>query len=90
MSVRVQVVLDEAERELFRSCARKEGMSLSSWLRKLATERAKAVRSPSLETAEDLMRFWEDCDRREKGREPEWEQHLEVMQESRLSGLPRS
>lgn len=89
MSVRIQVVMEEAERELFRSCARKEGMSLSSWMRKVATERAKAARSPRLDTAEDLQRFWDDCDRRENGREPDWEQHLEVMQESRSSGLPR-
>jgi hypothetical protein len=33
MAVRIQVVVDEREREAFRAQARAEGRSLSGWLR---------------------------------------------------------
>ncbi len=36
---RIQVLLDEAEREEFRRQAEREGVSLSAWLRRAARER---------------------------------------------------
>jgi hypothetical protein len=88
MAVRVQVVLSEQERERFRRLARLEGMSMSAWLKKAGLERAKAlVLSEPLRTREELSEFFSRCDQREQGREPDWEEHLEVLRRSRVSGL---
>jgi hypothetical protein len=34
----------------------------------------------------DLRKFFKACDLREKGREPDWEEHLKAMEESRATG----
>ena len=42
MATRVQVILDEAEREAFRAIAEQEGLSLSAWLRQAGKDRLAA------------------------------------------------
>jgi hypothetical protein len=80
---RVQVILDEAEKEAFRHVAREEGMSLSAWLRRAGRERLSARRGrPRIRTVKDLRAFFAACDRRERGREPDWEEHLAVIERS--------
>jgi hypothetical protein len=37
-------------------------------------------------SAADLRRFFKACDLREKGREPDWEDHLKAMEDSRETG----
>ena len=38
---------------------------------------------------EELAEFWRQCDaRRDLEREPDWEEHLKVINESRSKGLP--
>jgi hypothetical protein len=34
----------------------------------------------------DLRKFFKACDLREKGREPNWKEHLKAMEESRKTG----
>ena len=89
MTIRVQVVLDEEERERFRELASREGRSLSAWFRDAARDRADLLeRKRVIETVEDLHAFFEQCDSREGGREPDWSEHLEIIDASRKDGLP--
>lgn len=57
---RIQVVIDEAEREQFRACARAAGMSLSEWLRRLGRERIAASEARRLVTRDDLLAFFDE------------------------------
>ena len=86
MSSRVQVILDEAEREIFRRRARAEGLSLSAWLRRAGHERLSARPAASLGSRRALRAFFASCDVREKGKEPDWREHLEVIETSRRRG----
>jgi len=86
MATRVQVVLADAEREAFRRRAEMEGLSLSAWLRQAGREKLAAHRPSPITTIAELRAFFEACDTREQGREPDWEEHLAVMERSRASG----
>jgi hypothetical protein len=83
---RVQVLLDEGEQEHFRQQAEREGMSLSAWLRQAGQERLRSRRSRRLSTLRELRDFFRVVDAREKGREPDWDEHLAVINRSRSSG----
>jgi hypothetical protein len=83
---RVQVLLDEGEQEHFRQQAQREGVSLSAWLRQAGQERLRSRRGRRLSTLRDLRDFFRATDAREKGREPDWEEHLSVINRSRASG----
>lgn len=85
--VRVQVLIEEREREAFRQVAEQEGKSLSGWMRESALDRLEATKTAGrITSSADLRRFFKACDLREKGREPDWEEHLKVMEESRKTG----
>jgi len=88
MSTRVQVVMDELELEEFRRVAARQGLSLSEWLRRAARERLQAEEPPRLSSAEELRAFFEECDRREHGAEPEWEEHRAVIEASKAFERP--
>ena len=90
MSSRVQVVMDEMEREAFRRAAAREGLSLSDWLRRAARDRLTAAAPRKLATVDELREFFGECDRREAGREPDWEEHRKVIEESRARGRSAS
>jgi hypothetical protein len=83
---RVQVLLEEAEREQFRRQAEREGLSLSAWLRRAGRERLRSPQGRRLSTVRELREFFREVDAREKGREPDWDEHLAVMARSRASG----
>ena len=84
---RIQVLLDPEERELFRRLARQRGLSLSGWLREAALARAtEEGRLAPLRTVEALRKFWAACDARAAGREPDWEEHLAVLDASKREG----
>jgi hypothetical protein len=85
--VRVQVLIEATEREAFRQVADREGKSLSGWLRESALDRLEATKAAAkLTSAAELRKFFKASDLREKGREPDWEEHLKVIEESRKSG----
>jgi hypothetical protein len=87
MTTRVQVLLEEDEKELFQRQARKEGVSLSAWFREAGKERLKSRPGRlEIETRDDLRAFFSACDTREEGREPDWQEHLETLERSKRSG----
>lgn len=84
MTIRVQVLLEEEEKELFVQEAQRAGMSLSAWIRDAGKERLKNRPARlKLETPDDLRVFFASCDSRQEGREPDWEEHLRVIERSK-------
>lgn len=85
---RVQLVVPDKDRDRFVQQARREGMSLSAWLRAAAEERMqRQARSERFQSPDEVWGFFAECDAREgEGREPDWEQHLEVIEASRRRG----
>lgn len=73
MTERIHLVLDAAEKERFRRLAARKGKTLSAWVRDAARFRAAVEARAGLETEEDLRRFFDECDARESGLEPDWE-----------------
>ena len=63
-------------------------MTLSSWLRSAAHERlGRQQRSHLFESPADLEAFFHGCDGLDgPGSEPNWDQHLSVIDESRRRG----
>ena len=89
---RVQLVIPDSDRDRYVYQAQREGMTFSAWLRAAAEERlAKQQRSKPFESVAHLEAFFQQCDEREGDTpEPDWHEHLRVMEESRMSGLPRT
>lgn len=88
MGIRVQVVLSEHERDLFRRQAKADGLSLSAWLKRAGHDRLSAADvTGEFKSVEDLQTFFTRCDRLEQGREPDWGQHLEVIDRSKATGF---
>lgn len=86
MTVRVQVIMDEEEVAGFRRQAKLESSSLSRWLREAGRARLERCRAvASLRSPAALETFFARCDEREKGREPDWEDHKAVV----LGGMKR-
>lgn len=85
---RVQLVIPDEDRDHFVHQARREGMTLSAWLRTAAREYLDAQqRSEPFESPADLQAFFDGCDALEGPEsEPQWEQHLDVIDESRRRG----
>ena len=80
--------MPDNDRERFVDQARREGMSLSAWLRAAAHERLE-IRSKAkrFESAEDVRAFF----RKRSGldgpeTEPDWSEHLRAINESRARG----
>ncbi len=87
---RVQLVIPDAEKYQFVHQARSEGLSLSAWLRAAASERLeRSQKDQKFKSEEEMREFFRMCDERAgPGREPDWEEHLKVINESRSQGLP--
>ncbi len=85
-------MIPDEDRERFIYQARKEGMTLSAWLRAAAHHRLQqGQKERAFEGTADLKRFFEECDALEgPAREPDWEEHLAVINESRLRGATRT
>lgn len=87
---RVQLVISDEERDQFIRQARREGMTLSAWLRAAARERLEKRKwTKPFESVEDVEAFFSWCDTLE-GQEPEpdWSEHLKTINESKSRGLP--
>ena len=85
---RVQLMMRDEDRSRYRYQAHKEGMTLSAWLRAAADERLERYSQVQpFASVADLEAFFAECDQREStGTEPDWEQHLAVMNEARKRG----
>jgi len=85
---RVQLVMPDADHDRFVAQARREGMSLSAWIRAAALERLETRQRVKLfQSADDVKEFFRRCallDGPET--EPDWSEHLQVMNESRETG----
>ena len=86
---RVQLVMADEDRERFVDQARREGMSLSAWMRAAARERLEARQRVKLfESPEDVKEFFRSCAALDGPEtEPDWDEHLRVMNESRSAGV---
>lgn len=85
---RVQLVMPDEDHDRYVRQARLEGMSLNAWLRAAAREhwdKRRAIRR--FESPTDVQEFFVSCAAREgAGTEPDWNDHLRVMHESRGQG----
>ena len=86
---RVQLVMADEDRDRFVHQARQEGMSLSAWLRAAARERLEKCQSVKLfQSPEDVEEFFRSCASLDGPEtEPDWSEHLGVMNESRGTGV---
>ena len=81
---RVQLVIPDEDRAKFVQQAKKEGLSLSAWLRTAAREKLEKQqdRRP-FESVEELEDFYKRIDARHEaeglGPEPDWEEHKRVI-----------
>lgn len=87
MASRIHLVVDEREHEAFRARAAAEGVTLSEWLRTAARERLERGRPATIAGVDDLDRFFAERAAQESGVEPDWEQHLGVIDRSRRRGV---
>ena len=85
---RVQLIIPDTDRALFVDQARREGKSLSAWLRASAHARLEdRQRVRRFESPEDVQEFFRECEAMEGPEaEPDWSTHLQVIKESRASG----
>ena len=85
---RVQLVIPDDDRDRFVHQARREGMTLSAWLRTAARDRLEdQQRSDPFDSPADLERFFRACDAMHgPAAEPDWSGHLDVIDESRRRG----
>ena len=85
---RFQMVIPDEDRDCFAHQARREGMTLSAWLRAAAHQRLEELqRSGRFESPAELAEFFRKCDALEgPGVEPDWEEHLAVINASRSRG----
>jgi hypothetical protein len=87
MAERIHLVVGRAEKERFRRMAARAGKTLSEWLRDAAREKlASAEADRRLDSADQLRAFFAECDRREEGREPDWEAHRAIIERSTGTG----
>ena len=86
---RVQLVMADDDRDRFVHQARQEGMSLSAWLRAAARERLEKRKIVKLfQSPEEVEEFFESCAALAGPEtEPDWDEHLRVMSESRGRGV---
>ena len=90
MSIRVQVILNEEETAQFKAQAQKESKSLSSWLRDAGRRLLdENTRRDSLKDPTSLKAFFEACEKREKGIEPDWEEQKQFILEGYRRGGDR-
>lgn len=86
---RVQLVIPDEDRDRYVHQARREGMTLSAWIRAAAQQRLRQQqRVRPFEGTADLEEFFRECDGLDgPAEEPDWEEHVAVINESRLRGL---
>ena len=85
---RVQLIIPDEDRDRFVHQARLEGMTLSAWLRAAANERlTEKERLKPFTSSEEIRDFFRAFDESSSGnREPDWEEHLKTLRESKMPG----
>ena len=85
---RIHLIVSEPDRTRYAAAARREGLSLSAWLRAAASDRLDdRTDAEPFRTEDDVWRFFADRDAEmDGGAEPDWEQHLDVIRGSRSRG----
>jgi hypothetical protein len=87
MTERIHLAVGRAEKERYRRAAARAGKSLSEWLREAAHEKLAAAEAEvTFDSVEGLREFFDECDRREAGREPDLEAHGAIIERSIGSG----
>ena len=87
MSIRVQVILGVEEAAKFKAHAKKDAKSLSAWLRDAARKMLEAdQRRQPLSNPSSLKSFFQKCNEREKGIEPDWEEQKRLILEGFQAG----
>ena len=92
----VQLTLSDDESERVKKQAQKEGITAEAWLTAAVLDRLRLREEVSylgtgrrFQSAEELQEFWKRCSAvAGPGREPDWEEHLKAINESRSRGLP--
>ena len=87
---RFQLIIPHEDRHRFAHQAHLEGMTLSGWLRAAAEDRIRQREHlKPFTSSEDVREFFQTHDDSESGlREPDWEEHLKTLHESKLAGSP--
>lgn len=82
---RVQIEIPDKDRERFVRQARREGITLSAWLRAAGRARLEnQSRARPFASEEDALAFFRACDDLDGPEvEPDWGEHLRVINESR-------
>lgn len=86
MATRVQVLLDPAEKARLERAAKHLGRSLSAFMREAALDRLAELESKRVFTKQELREFFKRCSKLESGREPAWDEHLQVINASIRKG----
>ncbi len=89
---RVQLVIPDEDRDRYVYQARREGMTLSAWIRAAAHQRLQQQQKQrAFEGPADLRKFFGECDTLEgPPQEPDWDEHLAVIDGSRRRGATRT
>jgi len=89
MSKRIQVILDEEEALQFKNQARKEGKSVSSWLREAGKKVIELNHSKrKLKDPPSLKTFFKKINNKKDGTEPDWEEHKKLLSEGYRNSVP--
>jgi hypothetical protein len=85
---RVQLVIPDDDRARFVQQARREGMTLSAWLRAAAHDRLQQrERTGVFDSPENLAEFFRRCDDLAGSEpEPDWDEHLAEIERARGGG----
>ena len=85
----VRIEIPDADRERFVSQADREGMTLSAWLHAAARERLEnRQHGKPFTSEEDVKAFFQACDDLDgPDVEPDWNEHLRVINASRANKL---
>ena len=88
----IQIVITEEDRQRFAEQAEREGKTLDAWLISVARQhspQATASADDRFRSVEELRAFFREVAANAgPGPEPDWEEHLRNIEESRRQGLP--
>ena len=88
---RVQLIIRDEDKSRYIHQARKEGLTLSAWLRAADERLERKSCTDPFESIADMKEFFYKCDKLESdGTEPDWEQHLFVIQDTRNKATTNS